>query len=155
MSRPSRRKKKAAGFTLVEVMITMFLISMMCLSVFAALQQITKNALSVALRDEAYHLMQAQAEQLLEGTYADFVPTTADQTINSSVKTSYLPSFVNSLTQLSTNQAANLAGRISYTRRVVSVASDSSSTTLRVEVSWTWQGRPELVSTLLYRSSAN
>lgn len=145
-SHPDRRPK--AAFTLPEVMVAMFLISMMCLSVFVALQQITKAALAVALRDEAYHLMQAEAEQLLSSDYSSFVATTADQTIASSVKTSYTPSTVTALTLTSDNGV----GRVTFTRRAVQVASTTSTRTLRVEVQWTWQGKSNLISTQLFRS---
>lgn len=125
----------------------MFLISMMCLSVFAGLQQITKTALNVAIRDEAYHLLQAKAEQLIDGTYANFVPTTTDQTITSSVKTSYAPSKTGALAIT----ADNAVGRVTFTRRVVNVATDAVSTTLRVEVQWTWDKRTSIISSQLLR----
>jgi prepilin-type N-terminal cleavage/methylation domain-containing protein len=148
MSRPVRTPKKNAAFTLPEVMITMFLISMMCLAVFAGLQQITKAALAVAVRSEAYHLMQAEAEQLLAGDFTSFAATAADQTITSSVKTSYLPNTTAAL-GISTD---NAVGRTTFTRRVVAVSSTATSKTLRVEVQWTWQGRPYLVSVQLFRT---
>jgi prepilin-type N-terminal cleavage/methylation domain-containing protein len=148
MSSNRRVVAKNVGFTLPEVMITMFLISMMCLAVFSGLQQITKAALAVAIRSEAYHLMQAEAERLLDGDYASFAATTTDQTITSSVKTSYTPSTTPALA----TSADNGVGRSTFTRRVVLVSSTTTSKTLRVEVQWTWQGRPYLVSTQLFRT---
>jgi hypothetical protein len=129
-------------------MITMFLISMVCLGVFVGLRQITRAAMAVAVRDEAYHLMQAEAELLLSGDYTGFVATTVDQNITSSVKTSYAPSTVAALTLT----ADNGIGRTTFVRRVVEVASTDTSRTLRVEVQWTWQGQPNLISAQLFRT---
>ena len=147
MLRPGKATRKNAGFTLVEVMVTMLLISILCLGVFAGMQQITKTAMAVAIRNEAYHLMQADAEQLLSGDYSSFVPTNADETITSAVKTSYMPS---TAAQFAFT-ADNPLGRTTFTRRVVSVASSDTSRTLRVEVQWSWQGQTNLISTVLYR----
>lgn len=157
MKRPSRKRRQNSAFTLVEVMITMFLISMMCLSVFAGLQQITKTALSVAIRDEAYHLMQDKAEQLLSVPFANF-DAAADETIVSSVKASYVPDMkIDALALPADND--NKTPRVSFTRSVTKVASTNmpASTTLRVQVTWTWpkqdaQRRTYVVSTLLYRT---
>lgn len=143
----SNRRSSVEGFTLVEVIISMVLISVMCLSVFVGLNQMTKNAMAVALRNEAYHLMQAEAERLLQGDYFafDVVPAA---TIQSSVKTTYAPS---ALAKFALG-ADNAAGRVTFTRRVVSLASTASSKTLQVEVEWTWQGRPNAIATPLYRT---
>ncbi len=127
----------------------MFLISMMCLGTFVALQQITRAALSIAIRDEGYHIMQEQAEQLLQGDYANFVATAADQTTYGTVKTSYLPSNLAAFTLPSDNN--NLNARVKYTQRAVSVATTATTATLRVEVEWVWQKRKYLISTQLFR----
>lgn len=147
MTRQPRHHRKHSGFTLIEVMIAMVLIAMMCLSVFVALRQITNTAMAVAVRNEAYHLMQQQAEQLLAGTYADF-STVAEQDITSAVKTSFAPSTTPALVL----PADNASGRITFKRQVVSVASTATSKTLRVEVDWTWQGHANEISTLLFRA---
>ncbi|PTX91387.1 prepilin-type N-terminal cleavage/methylation domain-containing protein [Opitutus sp. ER46] len=147
MPRRSRQPSSNAGFTLAEVIVAMFLISLMCLSVFAGLQQITKSMLSVAVRSEGYHLLQAESERLLASDFDTFVAS-ADQTITSSVKTSYAPSKVAPLTIT----GDNAVGRIRFTRRVVQVESTGASRTLRVEVEWKWDKRTQIISTLLYRN---
>jgi len=124
------------------------LISMMCLGVFAGLQQITFSMMNVAIRDEAYHLMQAEAERLLSTDFGSANATATDQTITSSVKTSYMPT---TLAQFAIASDNNL-GRITFARRVVSVSSSFSAKTLRVEVEWTWKGRSNLISTPIYRT---
>ena len=136
MSRRNARKK-IDGFTLSEVIITMFLLSVMCLGVFVGLQQVTKAMMAVAIRDEAYHLLQAEAERLLSADYTSFTNTSADQVITSAVKTSFTPS---AAAQFSTGTSDG-SGRIAFTRRVVSVASNATSRTLRVEVEWSFAGR--------------
>lgn len=138
-----------AGFTLSEVMVTMFLISMMCLGIFAGLQQISRAMMAIAIRDEGYHLLQAKAEQLLGGTYASFAAS-SDQSITSEVKTSFNPSTTAALTLPSDNAA----GRITFTRRVVAVAASDTSKTLRVEVQWAWQGRTTVISSPLFRTQS-
>lgn len=125
----------------------MFLISMMCLSVFAGLQQITKVALAVALRNEGYHHLQQESERLLNTDYSSFIATTQDTTIKSAVKTSYSPSGAAQMAITSDNAT----GRVNFTRRVVEVASTTTTRTLRVEVTWTWQGRSNTITTQLFR----
>jgi Tfp pilus assembly protein PilV len=147
MPRAGKIARKNAAFTLSEVMITMFLISMMCLGVFSGLQQITKAMMTVAIRDEAYHLLQAEAERLLDSDYTSF-SSSADQTITSALKTSYTPSTAAKFAILSDNAV----GRITFTRRVVDVTSTTTSKTLRVEVQWTWLGRTNTVSAPLFRT---
>lgn len=149
MSQSLRSATRKNGFTLVEVMVSMFLISMLCLGAFVGLQQISRSALSIAVRDEAYHLMQAKAEELLQGSFANFAAS-ADQTITSSIKTTFLPSGKIAAFTLPTDNN-NTASRAVYTRRVVAVASTGNTTTLRVEVQWTWMKRSYLISTPLFR----
>lgn len=150
MSRRRPTARKNAGFTLMEVMVSMFLMSLLCLGIFASMQQVTKAMMAVALRDEAYHLMQAEAERLLCSDYSSFV-SSSDQTITSALKTSYFPDSGTPALQTSSD---NNVGRVTFTRRVVDVSSTSSSKTLRVEVQWTWDGRTATVSVPLYRTSS-
>lgn len=135
------------GFSLGEVMIALFCISLLCLGIFAALQQISGTMMAIAIRDEAYHLMQAKAEQLLSGDYADFTAS-ADESITSAVKTNFHASTAAALAL----PANNANGRITFTRRVIQVSSTTSSRTLEVEVDWTWGGRSASVSTPLFRT---
>ena len=128
-------------------MITLVLISLMSLGVFAGLRQISYAMMAVALRDEAYHLVQAKAEQLLASDYSSFT-SAGNETITSSVKPSFAP-ILYSQFQLGSD---NAKGRATFTRRVVDVASTTSSKTLRVDVSWTWQGRSNVVSAPLFRT---
>lgn len=144
--RRHRQSKNAAGFTLIEVMITMALISLMCLGVFVGLQQITRAMMTVAVRDEAYHLLQAEAERLLTADYSAFTAS-GNQTITSAVKTTYSPSSAARFT-LPTD---NASGRIAFTRRVVEVANTSNTRTLRVDVTWTLNGRTNTISAPLFR----
>jgi hypothetical protein len=128
----------------------------MCLGVFAGLQQITKAMLSVAARDEAYNLMQAECERLLASDYGSFSATAADQTITSSLKTSYVsykPTGTGSVPALQLTGDNNV-GRVSFTRRVVQVSSTGSSRTLRVEVEWRIGAKERFnrVSTVLFRT---
>lgn len=149
MARVQQRIPRSTdGFTLGEVMIAMFLISMLCLGIFAALQQISGTMMAIAIRDEAYHLMQAKAEQLLSGNYADFTAS-ADESITSAVKTSFHRSTAAALMLPSDNGG----GRITFTRRVTQVASTTSTRTLEVEVDWAWHGRTASVSTPLFRTN--
>lgn len=145
-----RIARRCAGFTLTEVIITMVLIAVMCLGVFAGLQQITKATLGVALRNEAYHHLQQEAERLLTADYSDFTASSSDTKIPSAVKTSYSRSNVDPLKV--TGFADNKAGRVTFTRRVVAVSNTATSRTLRVEVEWTWQARPFRISTPVYRN---
>ncbi len=147
MRRRGKTTQKLAAFTLMEVMITMFLMSVLCLGVFVGMQQVTKAMMNVAIRDEAYHLMQAEAERLLSSDYTSFNASAA-QTITSAVKTTILP---NSVAQFGFT-GDNAIGRVTFTRQVVAVASTSSSKTLRVQVQWTWQGRTNTVSVPLFRN---
>lgn len=140
------RQSKTTGFTLIEVMITMFLISMMCLGVFVGLQQITKAMMTVAVRDEAYHLLQAESERLLTADYTAFTAS-GNQTITSAVKTTYAPSDAAQFT-LPNDHAA---GRITFTRRVFEVGSTPGTRTLRVDVTWTLNGRTTTISAPLFR----
>lgn len=157
MRRRGKTAQKLAAFTLIEVMITMFLISLMCLGVFAGLQQITRGMLTVAARNEGYHLMQAEAERLLASDYSGFTATSADQSITSALKTSFLSykpvPQTGSVAALDVTSDNN-TGRITFTRRVVSVASTSSSRTLRVEVEWRIHPseRFNQISTVLFRT---
>lgn len=146
-ARQRRLIGNSAGFTLAEVIITMFLISMMCLSVFAAMQQITKATLALAIRSEGYRLMQSEAERLLSIDYTSFT-SSGNQTITSAVKTTYTPSSDAALSL----PADNALGRATFTRRVVAVSNTATSKTLRVEVEWTWQGHSNLISTPLFRT---
>ncbi len=145
MRRP-RQSKNTVGFTLVEVMITLFLISLMSLGVFVGLQQITRAMMAVAARDEAYHLLQAEAERLLTADYGAFTAS-GNQTITSALKTSYTPSSDAKFVL----PADNASGRMAFTRRVVELASTPSTRTLRVDVSWSLNGRNSTVSTRLFR----
>lgn len=144
--RRQRQSKSTAGFTLIEVMITLFLISLMCLGVFVGLQQITKAMMTVAVRDEAYHLLQAEAERLLTADFSAFTAS-GNQTITSAVKTTYSPSNAAKLTPPSDNAV----GRTTFTRRVVQVENTPTSRTLRVDVTWTLNGRTTTVSAPLFR----
>jgi prepilin-type N-terminal cleavage/methylation domain-containing protein len=89
MSRKPPAKHQAA-FTLPEVMITMLLISMMCLGTFAGMQQVSKAMTAVAIRSEAHRVLQAEAERLLSTEYTSFSPS-AEQTVSSSFKPSFIP----------------------------------------------------------------
>lgn len=148
MKRPKR--KKNSGFTLIEVMMAMFWITVMCLSAFVGLRQISNVALSVAVRDEAYHLMQDEAERLLSAPYSSFTATSDSP--YSSVKTSFVPSTVSPLTLPAAADNNNLSARVLYTRAVTVVSSSTSSTTLQVQVSWTWQKHSNSISTVLLRT---
>lgn len=147
MSRHSSSAKRTAGFTLTEVMITMLLISMMCIGVFAGLRQISKAMLAVAVRSEAHRVLQAEAERLLSTDFTSFTAS-APETITSSVKPSYVPSKASAFTL----PPGNAAGRVKFTREVIAVASSDTSRTLRVEVRWTWQNQPNVVSSPLFRT---
>lgn len=148
MAKTQRKRSSTAGFTLFEVMLGLFLISLMCLSVYASLTQITKAAMSVAIRDEAYHLLQAKAEEQLATNFNSFGAAATD-TVTSEVKTSFLPSTALSLAVTPDNNV----GRITFTRSIVAGTSSSSSKSATVQVSWTFQGRPYQVSVPLYRSN--
>lgn len=145
---PARKNASPkSGFTLAEVMIALLLISAMCLSVFSGLHMISKWTLHTAIRSEAHRLMQAKAEELLAGTYAGFTAQ-ANEAVTSSIKTTF-----NAGTQAQFAYPANNSGtRVSFTRRVVGVASTTTSQTLRIEVSWAWQGQSYLISCPLFRS---
>ncbi len=149
MAKTKLNPRSAAGFTLFEVMLGLFLISLMCLSVYASLTQITKAAMSVAIRDEAYHLLQAKAEEQLATSFSSF-GTAATDTVTSSVKTSFLPS---TATPLTLPTSGNSLGRITFTRSIIAGTASTSSKSATVQVSWTFQGRPYQVSVPLYRSN--
>lgn len=140
--------KRRAGFTLGEVMITLCLTAMMCVAAFTGLGTVTRLTMAVAIRSEADRLMQAEAERLTSVDFASFVASSSDEAITGCLKTSFQ----------SGNQAqfdypaTSNSGRVTFARRVVEVASTSTTKTLRVEVQWTWQDRPSLISTLLFRS---
>jgi Tfp pilus assembly protein FimT len=140
--------KPCAGFTLGEVMITLCLTALMCVAAFTGLGTISRLTMAVAIRSEADRLMQAESERLTSVDFNSFVASSSDQTITGSLKTSFL----------SGNQAqfaypaTGSSGRVTFTRRAVEVASTSTTRTLRVEVQWTWQDRPSLISTVLLRS---
>jgi prepilin-type N-terminal cleavage/methylation domain-containing protein len=149
MKRQTRQHRKAAGFTLVEVMITMFLISMMCLGVFAGLQQITKAMASVAIRDEAYHLMQAEAERLLNTDFASF-SASGPQTIHCSFGTSFARG--NNTGALT---GSSSVGRVDFVRQVLDVGStqNPATQTLRIQITWAFPDqRPNVISTTLFRT---
>lgn len=141
--RPSTR----AGFTLVEVMVTVTLVSFLCASAFAGLNLLSRTAMRTAVRSEAYRLMQDKAEQLMAADYTGFT-SSSDQTITSSIKTSSVPG---TETQFQ-YPSAGTRGRVTFTRKVVDVSSTSTSKTLRVEVRWTWQGATTTISTPLFRA---
>lgn len=151
--RTPSKKLSVAGFTLPEVMITMFFISVMCLGTFVGLQQVTLAMMNVAIRDEAYHLMQAEAERLTATDYGSASATASDQSITSSVKSSFIRFRDGAVPQF-TITTDNDPGRITFTRRVVQVSSTSTSKTLRVEVQWTWPtgGRTNLISCPVFRT---
>jgi len=135
------------GFTLAEVMITLSLTALMCLAVFAGLETVSRLSLQTAVRMEAYRLLQSEAERLSSVNYTSFV-SSGNQTISSAFKTSFLAG-----TQAQfTYPASGTNGRVSFTRRVVDVASTGTSKTLRVEVQWTWQSQANLISMPVFRS---
>ncbi len=138
---------RRAGFTLLEVMVAVFLGAVICLGIFSGLQTASRLSLGVAIRSEAYHLLQAEAERLTWVTFDSFA-SSPDETITACLRTSFVPGRE---TQFS-YPATGAAGRVAFTRRVVDVASTGTTRTLRVEVQWTWQGRTSLISTLLYRA---
>ncbi len=136
------------GFTLGEVMITLCLTAMMCVAAFTGLATISRLTMAVAIRSEADRLVQAEAERLTSVDFTSFVESSADETITASLKTSFLSG---NQAQFAYPATSN-SGRVTFTRRVAAVASTSTTKTLRVEVQWTWQGRPSLISTVLFRS---
>lgn len=151
MSRkPAKRK---AAFTLPEVMVAMLLIAMLCLSVFAGLQQVSRAMMTIALRTEAHRLLQAEAERLLNTNYASFTASSAES-ITSSLKTSFVSEKKKDAPPISHKALppGNANGRVVFKRQVVAVAATDTSTTLRVDVSWTWQGRPNVISVPLFRT---
>ncbi len=147
MYRTKSCKKQDGGFTLAEVMVAMILIALMCLSVLTGLQSITKMTMGVAIRSEAYRVMQAEAERLMQADYGSFQAASEQATV-SCFKTTFLPGKQQSLEY----PASGPGGRVSFKRSVVEVASTGTTRTLRVQVKWDWQGRTNLVSTLLFRA---
>lgn len=143
---PVRRRANQKAFSLVEVLVTMVLITLMCASVFPGLQLITTSAMNTAIRGEAHRLMQDEAERLISVGYASFT-TSDEQTITSSIKTTFGPD-KSSQFQYPSNQA----GRVTFKRRVVAVADTSTTRTLRVEVEWTWRGKKTVISMPIFRS---
>ncbi len=143
----SRHPNPCGGFTLSEVMITLLLTAMMCLAVFAGLQTTSKLSLGTAVRSEAHRLLQAEAERLSSVEFASFVAS-ADQSISSSFKTTFL---AGNEAQFSYPSSSS-PGRVIFTKRVVAVASTSTSRTLRIEVEWTWQGRSSQISIPMFRT---
>ena len=139
--------KRRAGFTLSEVMITLCLTAMMCVSIFAGLQNISRLTMAVSSRSEAKRLMQAEAERLISVEFGSFAAS-ADQLITSCFRTSYVPG---SEAQFA-YPASGTTGRVIFTRRVVAVDATSTTKTLRVEVQWMSQGRTNTVSTPVFRA---
>jgi type II secretory pathway pseudopilin PulG len=133
--------------TLPEVMIALLIVAAMCLTVFGGLNMVSKWALHSAISSEAQRLLQAEAERLLSVPYAHFVAG-ADETSTSSVGTTFLAGMQPRLSYPPTRPGA----RVSFTRRVIAVASTATSRTLRIEVAWTWHGGSHVVATPLYRA---
>lgn len=144
-SRASVARKQNLAFSLPEVMVAIVVISMVCLTVFSGLYLVSRMALNNAVRSEGFRIMQAEAERL---TSIDFfsLGAVSDQTIQSCVKTGFRPGREAQFQYPSDN-----SGRVTYTRRVVEVASSSSSKSLRVEVQWTWQSKTTLISVPILR----
>jgi hypothetical protein len=128
-------------------MITLLLIAMMCLSIFSGLETISKLALGTAIRSEAYHLLQAEAERLTAADFGSFAAM-ANQTSASCLKTTFAPGNQAQFAYPATGSQ----GRVTFTRRVVDVTSTATTKTLRVEVQWAWRGRSYLISTLVFRT---
>ncbi len=143
----SRVPSATAGMTLPEVMIALLVVSAMCLSIFAGLQNVSKWALHAAIRSEAHRLLQAESERLLSLPYADFVAA-ADRAYTSSVATSFRPGFQ----QRFDYPPGNASARVSFSRHIVQQASTASNRTLQVGIDWTWQGKNFAISVPLFRS---
>lgn len=147
--RSSRRQLRSrTGFTLVEVMVSLTLISMMCLAVFKGLGTMSQVAISTGVRSEGQRLLQAEAERLMSVSYGNFVASTADETIYSSFKSIFKSSTAAALTYPTSGNT----GRFPYTRRVVAVSSTTTTRTLRVEVQWPWNGKTTKLTMLILRS---
>lgn len=142
-----RLSLSSCGFTLVEIVVTLFLVALLCIAAFAGMQTLSRMTMGIALRSEAHRHLQAEAERLTSASFESFTAS-SDQPLTSSFKTTYAPSTQAQFAYPTTGAA----GRTVFVRRVVAVDSTSTSRTLRVEVQWTWQGRTSLVSTLLFRS---
>lgn len=123
----------------------MVVISLVCMVIFPGMYLVSRLALNNAVRSEGFRLMQAEAEHQ---TSLDFFSLGAypDQLITSCVKTSFRPN-----KEARFDYPAESDGRVTYTRRVVSVAATTTSKTLRVEVQWTWQGQSNLISVPILR----
>jgi Tfp pilus assembly protein PilV len=131
-----RVSDRQSGFSLVEVVLSMVLVSTLCISIFVSINLISKLAMDSAIRTEAYRLAQAEAERL-ESVGFGSVAAYPNETIISSLKTS---------TGRSTDaqfaySATNASGRVEFVRRVVDLGSTSSMKNLQVEVEWTWMGK--------------
>lgn len=131
-----RSRRSITGFTLVEVVVALVLISMLCVSIFASIHLISKLALNSAIRVEAYRLAQAEAERLESVGFASAAAYT-DQVLSSSLKTAFRRSTENRFEYSPTNAS----GRVTFTRRVVDLGSTSTMKNFQVEVDWTWQGQ--------------
>lgn len=146
MPRQGQPRRGSAAFTLVEVMIALTLVSMLCMSAFAGMRLISNLALTNSIRTEAHRLLQQKAESLTSGSFSSFAAS-SDETITSVLKTTFAPGKEDQFTPM-----AGSGGRVSFTRRVVAVASTTTTRTLRVEVQWTWQRHAYAISTQLFRS---
>jgi prepilin-type N-terminal cleavage/methylation domain-containing protein len=143
--RGASASKHDAAFSLPEVMVAMVVISLVCLSVFSGMYLISRLALNNAVRSEGFRLMQAEAEHLTSLDYFS-LDASPDELITSCVTTSFRPS-----REAQFDYPSDAAGRVTYTRRVVNVASTGTSKTLRVEVQWTWQSKTNLISVPILR----
>lgn len=128
-------------------MIALVVIAFTIMSITGALHTVSKWTLATAVQNEADRLMQAEAERLMSAPYSD-IAASGDETIHSSVATSFRPGTEAQFSY----PAGDPAARVAFVRRVVDVATTSTSKQLRVEVEWTWQGRSRLVSAPLFRS---
>ena len=117
-------------------MVSMVLVSTLCISIFVSINLISKLAMNSAIRTEAYRLAQAEAERLESVGFGSAAAYT-DQSIVSSLKTSTTRSSEAQFTYSPTNAS----GRITFVRRVVDLGSTSSMKNLQVEVEWTWLGK--------------
>lgn len=140
------RGRRPAAFTLPEVMIALVLVSALCLSTFVGMRLVSNLAMTTAIRSEAHRLMQAEAERLMSVGYGSFVASSAVN-IPAVLKTTFRPG-----TEARLAPAPGTAGRVTFVRRVVEVASTSTTRTLRVEVQWTWLGKTTVISVRVFRS---
>lgn len=149
-ARCRRVRNRVSGFSLVEVVVSMVLVSTLCVSIFASINLISKLAMNSAIQTEAYRLAQAEAERL-ESVGFGSAKAEPDETIVSSLKTSTRRS---SEAQFGYSPT-NALGRVAFVRRVKDIGSTSSMKTLQVEVEWTWLGKtpkkPVSLVVLLHR----